>query len=134
MPKKIYRKGWSILVDSILALGLILIATVIIVPMVKEQTSIFSKPEYISITHLNALAEDSLEAMNKKGLLDEIGLAYSLANHNKSSGNWSKAANLSCDTLDKLLPRNLGFKVLINGEELCNSSRYPSRPKEEEKE
>lgn len=67
------------------------------------------------LEHSHYVAEDSLEVLNKDGILEEI-VFY-----------WSENSQIANETartyLDKILPGNVGYRLEINRESICNNMR-----------
>ncbi|OYT54389.1 MAG: hypothetical protein B6U72_02830 [Candidatus Altiarchaeales archaeon ex4484_2] len=122
-------KGYAIIIDAVMALFIfIVVVTVMIGP------EYFRTPQsdVLSYKKLNYWADDSLDVMNKKGILDEIAYQWSMSGGNRSSPNWTVAESLCRNYTDKLLPQSpgVGYSMLIGGMELCNSSGNINRTPE----
>ncbi len=111
------------LLDALMALILILIVASAISSMEFSRTA---RTEEGTFTKLHYISEDSLDVLNKRGILDEIAI-YWAANSTSGSEEMLNASNLTIEYIEKLLPEKIGYSFIIDGEELINSSGNPDR-------
>jgi hypothetical protein len=57
-----------------------------------------------SFERLHSVAENAIDTVEKRGVLEEVGYFW-------SQGNSSYAANLTRDSLDNLIPRSMGYRL-----------------------
>ena len=127
------KKGYALITDALIALVFSLIIITVLFNL-SQNISYLSKEEYNKFLSLHYWSEDALDVMNKQGILDDIGYNWALSKGNRSSIYWKNATNISKKYLEKILPRNVGYKLLIEGQEICNSSWNPNRSNENTKE
>ena len=97
------EKGYILTWDALVALSMVLF---ILVGFLGLHYFRVSKAEKDAFQKAHAVVEDSMETLNKKGILEEIGFHW-------ASGNLSGAASLSRDYLDKLVPPHMGYRIEI---------------------
>lgn len=106
-----------------MALILILIVASTVITIEHSRTSRTESMEY---TKLHYMSEDALDVLNKNGILDEIATLWA-ANSTPGSEEMQNASNISSYYLEKILPPNAGYALLIEGDEITNSSGDPQR-------
>jgi len=76
--------------------------------------------------HLHFVAENAMDTVNKQGVLDEVGQYW-------ASGNASAAGNLTRDSLENLIPKQMGYRLEVvtdDGVSVIYDSG-PTRPPED---
>ena len=113
------RKGYAILMDSIMAL----VAVVIIFMALSGLTYTRDDSSSISFQRLHYVSEDTMDSLNKKGILDQVGEDWAAANGNVTSGQWVNASIMSSAYLDAIIPSNIGYQLTIENELVANNTR-----------
>ncbi len=114
----INNKGYTVILDSLFAF------TITVMLFAGLWGAIHYKPSDTSISsfkRLHYVSEDSLDVLNKKEILDEIGAAWASADGDNSSANWTYAANLSKFYLEQLVPPNVGYRFYIENDVLAEN-------------
>ncbi len=120
---RIKNKGIASMLDALVALIFILMILTIYYGLSQEKISQTSGAEF---KKLHYVSEDTLDVLNKKGVLDDIGENWARANGSVSSESWGNASNLTQDYLEKLIPGHLGYKVTVDGITLYSSDENPN--------
>ena len=108
------NKGYVLTMDAVIAL--IFVIGVFIAVLTLD----FFNPNETSTTaflNLHYVAEDSMDVLNKVGVLDDIGELWSL-NDNLSLEN---ASNITKENLELIIPPNVGYTLAIEGDIIYNS-------------
>ncbi len=100
-------KGYILTWDALISLSLVLF---ILVGFIGLHFFRVTKAEKAAFQKAHNVAEDSLEAINKKGILEEIGFHW-------AAGNSGIAANLSREYLDQMVPPQMGYRLEIVDED-----------------
>ena len=76
------NKGYAVIIDALIALAIFIIVLTVLIG-----TEYFRTPQsdILDYKKLNYWADDSLDVMNKKGILDEICYNWAMAKEDKSS-------------------------------------------------
>ena len=115
MVVKLKNKGYTIMIDALVALIFLLIIVTAIFSIKYSGTS---KTGVMSFRELHYMSEDTLDVLNKKGILDEIATLWA-ENSTPGSEEMVNASNLAREYLEKMLPPGVGYKLII--EEGVNS-------------
>jgi|GEM_PF-2431606 len=115
------KKGYVLTLDAILALILVMTIFLIVLGI---QSSIKST-EKTEFKRIHYISEDAIEVLNKRGVLDQICTEWALADNNESSPHWINAGNIAREYLSEIIPDRMGYKLLIDGKEICNDTRIP---------
>ena len=115
MDIKLKNKGYTIMIDALVALIFLLIIVTAIFSIKYSGTS---KTGVMSFRELHYMSEDTLDVLNKKGILDEIATLWA-ENSTPGSEEMVNASNLAREYLEKMLPPGVGYKLII--EEGVNS-------------
>ena len=107
--------------DAVMAL---VVALAVFTLILGIQNSV-KNTERAEFKRIHYIAEDAVEALNKKGVLDEIGTQWALSEGNSSSPHWVLAANLSQKYLSGLIPSGMGYKLLIDDDEIFRYEGVP---------
>ena len=107
------RKGFGLTLDAVISMMFILL---IFLAMSAYRYTGGSETTTTAFINLHAVSEDVLDVMNKMGILDEIGQEW-------TSGNESGAANLTALYLDEMIPENMGYTVLFDGDLVASNPR-----------
>ncbi|MEM5781790.1 MAG: hypothetical protein QXD43_01160 [Candidatus Aenigmatarchaeota archaeon] len=130
-------KGIALTLDALIAMLLVVSVISLLVFFRTESISPFFESQ-----QLHALSEDVLTILSESTLKEVVSedlinqyLANGVLNENDlnkkaidvigalwAAGNVSEAANISKDILNDLLPDNIGYQVLINNDNVYNSS------------
>ncbi|MFH1835625.1 MAG: hypothetical protein ABH851_05505 [Methanobacteriota archaeon] len=117
----INNKGYTVILDSLFAF------TITVMLFAGLWGAIHYKPSDTSSSsfkRLHYISEDSLEVLNKKGVLDEIGEAWAESGGDNSSANWTIAKNLSEYYFELLVPSHVGYRFYLDDDVLAqNTSR-----------
>ncbi|MBD3260278.1 MAG: VWA domain-containing protein [Candidatus Altiarchaeales archaeon] len=99
------KKGYILVVDAVLALIFVLIILVFLAGRyyTQKETSVSS------YRRLHHISEDALDVLNKKGVLDEVCSHW-------AEGDMGNASNISKTYLEKLIPENVGYRLIVGGE------------------
>ncbi|MEA1925283.1 MAG: hypothetical protein U9M95_05375, partial [Candidatus Altiarchaeota archaeon] len=125
------KKGYALITDALIALVFFMVVITGLVQL--SNFSGISRSGYNEFLALHYSSEDALDVLNKKNILDDIGYMWSLSRGNISSVYWSNASNISRRYLENMIPYHMGYKLLIEGQDVCNSSWNPNRTAEIEK-
>lgn len=110
------KKGYAIALDAIFALTFTLI-------ILLGFTGYYQyKSEETSFKRLHYTAEDVFDALNKEGVLDDIGEEWAAANGSTNSTHWLNAQNISRTYLEQLIPENMGYELKIEEDTLIESN------------
>ena len=112
------KKGYAIVLDSLVALLFILI---IFGALFGTKYFTTSQTDTISFKNIHYISEDILDVLNKQAILDDIGGEWAVADGNTSSVHWENASNISKNFLEGLIPDNMGYKILIDGNLIYSS-------------
>jgi hypothetical protein len=112
------NKGFAIILDSLIALILVLVIFTIYYGLSHSKISKTSGTEF---KKLHYISEDVLDVLNKEGMLDRIGEEWADANGSPESEHWQIARNLTKEYLEKLIPEHIGYKVTIDEVPLYSS-------------
>ncbi|MBD3388769.1 MAG: VWA domain-containing protein [Candidatus Altiarchaeales archaeon] len=115
------KRGYAILLDAVVALTVVM---VILTALMGLRYSGSSASD-ISVKRLHYVSEDTMDVLNKIGVLDQIGEEWAAANGNQTSPHWLNASNLSAHHINQLLPTNVGWALTIDGEMVANNTRIP---------
>jgi len=115
------RRGYAILLDSIVALTFTL---VILTSLLGMRTTAVTSSE-MTMRKLHYASEDILDVLNKRGILDQVGEEWAAANGNRSDAHFLNATNTSIEYIEALLPPNVGYSLTIDDEVVANSSSPP---------
>ena len=107
------RKAFVMTLDSILALVFMMAITIAIS---SYQFTSLSETSTTAFINLHLLSEDSLDVLNKKGILDHIGDEW-------TSGNQTNASQTAATYLDEILPPNMGYRLLFDGSTIFENER-----------
>ena len=120
------NKGYAVIIDALIALAIFIIVLTVLIG-----TEYFRTPQsdILDYKKLNYWADDSLDVMNKKGILDEICYNWAMAKEDKSSDYWKNASILCNKYVNKLLPQQpgVGYSFTIDDQEICNSTWNTNR-------
>jgi len=116
------------MIDALVSLIFVLIVTTAILSIEYSRTARTESGEF---TRLHYMSEDLLDVLNKKGILDEIATLWA-ENSTPGSEEMVNASNLAREYLEKILPGRVGYKLIIEGDEVVNSSGNPDRVTEGE--
>ncbi|MCX6695119.1 MAG: hypothetical protein NTU61_02320 [Candidatus Altiarchaeota archaeon] len=98
------KKGYILTWDSLIALTVVLLVMAGFIRLQQSQSRYGFSFEGIHFS-----AEDAMETLSKKGILEEIGYQW-------STGNMSVAGNLSKEYLEEILPGHVGYRLeIVNG-------------------
>ena len=101
------KKGYVVTWDAIIALSFVLFLMLGFIGL--NQSSDVTR-RGTNFDRLHSVAENALDTINKRGVLEEIGYYW-------TQGNTSFASNLTRDTLDLLIPKNIGYRLeIVDGE------------------
>ena len=114
-------KGYAILLDSIVALTF---ALLILASFMGMRYTTSTSPD-ILMKHLHYSSEDTLDVMNKKGVLDVVGEEWAASDGNHSSPHYANASQIATAELDAILPKNTGYMLTIDGDPVANNTRIP---------
>ncbi|MFC2162832.1 VWA domain-containing protein, partial [Candidatus Altiarchaeota archaeon] len=112
-------KGYAIIVDILFAL----VVTLLFFSTIVGLKYFGSSPSQESFKRLHYISEDTLDVLNKKGVLDSIGENWAAANGNASSDEFINATNISMEYLEQLIPQTMGYRLWIEGDVVANNSR-----------
>ncbi|MBN2251716.1 MAG: hypothetical protein JW724_06555 [Candidatus Altiarchaeota archaeon] len=117
------EKGYILTFDAMLA-SLVVITVFIIAFQIQIQSSVENtgKTEFKRVHYI---AEDAIEVLNKKGVLDEIGREWAEANRNTSSAHWINASNIARQHLTGIIPEKMGYKLMVDNETLYEHAPVP---------
>lgn len=104
------RKGIALTADTILALLFLLVITIALTSIYRTDTS------DIAFKRLHYVSEDTLETLNKIGVLDEIATEW-------ASNNTSAAAAIAEQYLPSMVPYNVGYRLTIDGQLITENAR-----------
>lgn len=124
------NKGYVVILDAIIALIFVLF---VFTTFIAVYEPMFTKTSTTSFKDLHYLSEDVLDVLNKQGILDEIGTEWASANGSVTSEHWSNATNISKENLEKLIPKNRGYRLVIDDTNVIydsNSDPDSDRPPE----
>lgn len=79
----------------------------------------------ITMKRIHYASQDTLDVMNKKGVLGQIGIYWADAAGNESSQAFQNATLLAQENLDVLLPPNFGYILKIDGQHIVNRTNVP---------
>jgi hypothetical protein len=116
------KKGYAILLDSIVSLTF---ALIILVSMMGA-TFTQSDTSELSMKRLHYVSEDVLDVLNKKGVLDAVGEEWAAAAGNRSSPHFQNATNISTAYIERLLPPNAGYQLTIDDDIVAYNGRIPA--------
>jgi hypothetical protein len=108
------NKGYVLTMDAIIALIFVMGAFIAMLSLD------FFNPDETSRTaflNLHYVSEDTLDVLNKVGVLDNIGELWSL-NDELSLEN---ASNITKTNLDLIIPQNVGYTLTIDGDCIYSS-------------
>jgi hypothetical protein len=101
------KKGYAIVLDSLFALTFALIILIGFTGYYQHKT------EETSFKQLHYLSEDVFDALNKEGVLDEVGEQWAASNGSVNSTEWLSAENMSKAYLEQLIPGNIGYRLIV---------------------
>ncbi|MBD3388498.1 MAG: hypothetical protein GF416_05450 [Candidatus Altiarchaeales archaeon] len=120
------RRGYLVTLDAIISLSFILF---LMLGFIGIQYFEYVGRGGSSFEHLHSVAENAIDTVNKKGVLEEIGRQWAL-------GNMSYAGNLTEEHFGSLIPGHVGYRleaVDSNGVHVIYASG-PERPGEDRSE
>jgi len=112
------KKGYVLTLDALLSLMVVMVIYVLIMGI---QSSI-NTTEITEFKKLHYTSEDTLQALSEKGVLDQICVQWALAQGDKSSSNFDRARNISNSYLSEMVPSRIGYRLMINGDQVANDS------------
>ncbi len=112
------NKGYATILDATVALMFVLVILTLILGIYQLKASRIGPSTF---KNLHYISEDILDVLNKKGILDEIGVEWALANGSTNSTHWINARNITKFYLDRLIPENIGYRVTIDNIPLYDS-------------
>jgi len=95
------KRGYVITWDAVISLTFVLF---LMMGFIGLQYSIQLRENTASLEHLQSVAENALDTMDKRGVLEEIGRQWSL-------GNGSYAATLTKSNFDLVVPKHIGYRL-----------------------
>ncbi len=116
--KIVKKKGYAMLLDSIVALTFILMIGILIAHFYQPK---ISQTSIVAYKNLHYVSEDILDVLNKKGILDKIGTEWALSNGSINSTHFENATNLSKEYMNQLIPANIGYRVTVDETVLYDS-------------
>ncbi len=128
---KMKNKGYVVIWDAMVALVVFLFIYVTFIASYEPRVN---KDSINSFKMIHYVSEDSIDVLNKQGVLDEIGTDWAASNGTTNSSSWLAAVNISKAYLDKLIPDRFGYQLVIEDRgitfnisdtNLDNSSRRP---------
>ena len=111
------------------ALAAFVFTIIVIAAIYSIQYSRTANIEVNTFRDLHYVCEDTLDVLNKKGILDEIS-TYWAENSTPGSEEMLNATDLTREYLEKILPEGVGYKLIIDNDEIVNSSWNPNRTRE----
>jgi hypothetical protein len=115
------KKGYVLTLDALLALMVVMVVYTLIMGI---QSSI-NVTEITEFKALHYISEDTMQALSEKGVLDQVCVQWALAGGSNSSTQFDTARNISNAYLSEMLPVRVGYKLMLNGTVVTNSSRLP---------
>ncbi|VVB54909.1 Uncharacterised protein [uncultured archaeon] len=112
------RKGYVLMWDAFISLSFIFM---IIAGAVTLQYFVSVNSEKTMFRRAQYTAEDAMEVLNKKGVLEEIGITW-------YDGDKMGAANIARTYLESILPPIEGYRLTIDGQTITESNS--TRPSE----
>jgi hypothetical protein len=109
-------RGYAIVLDAILALSIALIILIGFTSYYKQGS------EETAFKQLHYTTEDVFDALNKQGVLDDVGEEWAAANGSTNSTDWLSAQNMSRTYLEMLIPHNMGYRLMIEDSVLIESN------------
>jgi hypothetical protein len=107
------KKGFGLTLDAVISVIFILAISIGISTFQYTNMSDTTTAAFIT---LHYVTEDVMDVLNKKGILDDIGEAW-------TDENTSLAANISAEYLDQLVPTNMGYRLLFDGNTVYENIR-----------
>ncbi len=98
---KMKNKGYVVIWDAMVALVVFLFIYVTFIASYEPRVN---KDSINSFKMIHYVSEDSIDVLNKQGVLDEIGTDWAASNGTTNSSSWLAAVNISKAYLDKLTP------------------------------
>ncbi|VVB52118.1 Uncharacterised protein [uncultured archaeon] len=120
--KSLGNRGYAMILDSIMALVFVLIVFSAVYGFYFTRQG---NAPMTAFRSLGYLSEDSLDVLNKNGVLDVIGEQWSMADGNTSSIYFINATNISREYLDQLLPQTVGYRLTIDEDVVAENNRTP---------
>ena len=106
--------GYVFTMDAVIAVIFVLAIFINILNFQFSNPNDTSKAAFL---RLHYVSEDSLDVLNKRGILDDIGYGWSL-NTNESL---DSAKNISKKYFDLVVPKNIGYTLTIEGNTIYSS-------------
>jgi hypothetical protein len=106
---KEHRKGYTLMIDALIALIFMLIITTTIYSMSFSRNA---KTDIMSFKELHYKSEDVLDVLNKKGVLDNVSTSWA-DNSTAGSDEMVAAEALAKDYIEKMLPAGVGYNLTI---------------------
>jgi hypothetical protein len=122
MDLKMDRKGYVLLIDSLVALFFLFVMMSAIFTI---QTPRTARTEVTTFRELHFMSEDVLDVLNKEGSLDEITTSW-------TEGDLENASELSLYYFERMVPEGMGYMLTIDDEHICNSTWNENRTLESE--
>ena len=107
------RKGYVMTWDAILALIFIILVFVGLITM--EHTRSINVKE-VGFLKLHSTTEDSIEVLNKMGVLEEIVIYW-------SENNTQLANDTATFYLEQIIPGTMGYRLMIENDTICENQR-----------
>jgi hypothetical protein len=120
------KRGFAMILDAVVALTFTLL---IFTALVSVRFGAGSSPD-MSVKRLHYLSEDTLDVLNKKGVLDQIGEDWAAAGGNQSSPHFQSANLTAYRNISALLPPNVGYMLTVDGDVIASSDRMPASSSE----
>ncbi|MBN2250600.1 MAG: hypothetical protein JW724_00815 [Candidatus Altiarchaeota archaeon] len=117
------NKGYILTIDALMALTMVVL---VIILVMEVQTSV-RELDSAAFKKIHYISEDTLQILNKKGVLDQICTEWALSGNNENSSHWMNARYMAERYLPHIIPENVGYSLVIDDKELCNDSRVVRR-------
>ncbi len=116
------KRGFVFTLDAVIGLVIVIGAFVFATALLTSR----SESPFLNYEQLHYTAEDSLEVMSKIGTLDDIGAYWAAGNCSTPTDNPDcvNASNIAKNSLQKLLPPNVGYRLTFENESIYENDDY----------
>ncbi len=114
------KRGYATVIDSMVAISFTLI---VLASLAGVDYSGGAELQKMTVKRLHYVSEDTLDTLNKNGVLDLVGEGWAAASGNTSSPEFLNVSEVARQNLDVILPESMGYSLMVDGDIIVNNTR-----------